>query len=187
MEEKNLLNSIKKQGTAIIVLLCAILLVLTIGVSRMFTSNNESNTETTNTEYNTKYDVSMFKEITASKIKKETKDKLSVIYIGRETCGWCAAFLPNLWDAQEEYGFKTLYIDLAKIIDFNANTISDQDAFDILSKLTGEDYEGYMEENLGATPMILIIKDNKIINALTGYTEYEPFKTLLNDSGFEKK
>ena len=60
-----------------------------------------------------------------------------------------------------------------------------QDEYDLLTSLTGDGYETYMEENLGATPMILIMKDNKIINAQTGYTEYETFKSFLNESGIK--
>jgi len=187
MKEKDVLNCIKKQGVVIIVLLSAIFLVLLIGVSKMYSNSNVASTnKNAESEYNTNYDVSMFKEIKSSNLKKETKGKISVVYIGRETCGWCAAFLPNLWDAQDDYGFKTLYIDLAKIIDFNNGSIIDQDAYDTLSKLTGDGYDNYMSENLGATPMILIMKDNKIVNAQTGYTEYDAFEKLLTDSGFEK-
>ena len=104
---------------------------------------------------------------------------MQVIYIGRETCSWCAAFLPNLWDAQEKFGYKTLYIDIAKIIDFSNGSILNQGDYDILASLTGEEYEGYMDENLGATPMVLIMKDNKIVGAQTGYSEYETFETAV--------
>ena len=53
-----------------------------------------------------------------------------------------------------------------------------------MMKLTGTDYDGYMEENFGATPMVLIIKDGKIIEAQTGYSEYDTFKTLLKNAGY---
>lgn len=186
MKEKELLEKLLKVNKLIVFLLLTILIVLSVGVSKMFTDNGSSDvseTESSESSYNTNYDVSMFKEITAKDVKKETKGKMQVVYIGRESCGWCAAFLPSLWDAQDEYEFKTLYIDIAKIIDFSSGDVLDQEEFDTLTKLTGVNYEGYMEENLGATPMILIIKDNKIINAQTGYTEYDSFEKLLNDSG----
>lgn len=189
MKEKDLLEKILKLVKVIMFLLLGILLVLIIGVSKLYVSSNskEDAIETESSNYNTDYDVSTFKEISAKNIEKETKGKLSVLYIGRESCGWCAAFLPNLWNAQDEYGFTTLYVDLAKIIDFNKNTITDEEAYNVLLKLTGDKYDGYMEENLGATPMILVMKDNKIISAQTGYSEYEAFETVLADAGLEKK
>lgn len=189
MKEKDMMIKLINIGKIIIGILLAILIVLIIGVSKMYGTNkvDTTNTNTQETEYNTNYDVSMFKEIEAKDLKKETKGKLSVVYIGRETCGWCAAFLPNLWQAQDELDFKTLYIDLAKIIDFTSETFDtlDQEAFDILSELTGKGYESYMQENLGATPMILIMKDNKIVGAQTGYSEYDAFKTILTDAGIK--
>lgn len=185
MKEKELLEKILKVNKLMLFLLLAILIVLSIGVSKMFSNNSNTNIETSESEYNTDYDVSMFKEIEASDLKKETKGKLSVVYIGRETCGWCAAFLPNLWQAQEDYDFTTLYIDIAKIIDFSTGDILKQSDFDTLANLTGDEYDGYMEKNLGSTPMILIVKDNKIVGAHTGYCEYDTFETVLNAAGIK--
>ena len=184
MKDKDILVKIYKLGQIIIALLVVIIVVLIIGVSKLY--SNTSSGDNNETNYNTKYDVSMFKEISASDIESETKDKLSVVYVGRETCGWCAAFLPNLWQAQDEYKYETLYVDIAKIIDFENNGILDQNSYDIMMNLTGDNYDGYMEDNFGATPMILIIKDNKIINAQTGYSEYADFEKVLNDAGITK-
>jgi len=186
MKEKDLLLKLVKLNKYIMILLIVIVILLTMGVSKMYVNSNASNNNNSEeSEYNTDYDVSMFDEIKAKDIKSKTKKKLQVVYIGRETCGWCAAFLPNLWDAQDEFDFTTLYIDIAKIMDFSNGNIIDQDSYDILNSLTGEGYEDYMAENLGATPMILIIKDNKIIGAQTGYSEYDAFKTVLNDAGIK--
>lgn len=184
--EKDLLNKIYKLGKYILLMLLLILIVLVIGVSKMYTSSNNSENTGNDTEYNTDYDVSMFKEINASDLKNETKGKLRVVYIGRSTCGWCSAFLPNLWDAQEKYEYTTLYIDIAKIMDFEKGGITDQTSYDIMIKLTGKDYEDYVKKNFGSTPMILIMKDNKIVGAQTGYSEYEEFEKLLNISGIKK-
>ena len=187
MKENELILKLVKINKLIVILLIAILILLTMGVSKMYYNSSALETETANSEseYNTDYDVSMFNEIEAKDVKSKTKNKLQVIYIGRETCGWCAAFLPNLWDAQDEFGFTTLYIDIAKIIDFENGEVIDQNSFDILNALTGEGYEEYMSENFGATPMILIMKDNKIVGAHTGYSEYETFKTTLKDAGIK--
>ena len=108
MKENELLLKLVKINKLIIVLLIAILILLTMGVSKMYTNEDTSITsESSNQEgeYNTDYDVSSFTEIKAKDIKSKTKSKLQVVYIGRETCGWCAAFLPNLWDAQKEFDY----------------------------------------------------------------------------------
>ena len=183
MKENEILIKILNMSKIITGLLVVILVVLIIGVSKMDNVGENSTTTNEETEYNTDYDVSMFDEIEAKELKKQTKGKTKVVYIGRESCGWCAAFLPNLWDAQEEYDFKTLYIDIAKIIDFSNGDVIDQESFDILNKLSGKGYEKYMEENFGSTPMVLIIKDNKIIGGQTGYSEYEGFQKTLEEAG----
>lgn len=186
MKENELLLKLVKINKLIMILLIAILILLTMGVSKMYATKDTSNNATSEeSEYNTDYDVSMFDEIKAKDVKSKTKNKLQVVYIGRETCGWCAAFLPNLWEAQDEFDFTTLYIDIAKIIDFSNGDVIDQNSYDILNALTGEGYEDYMSENLGATPMILIIKNNKIVRAHTGYSEYDTFKTVLNEAGIK--
>lgn len=187
MKENELLVKLVNLGKIIVGLLIVIIGLLVLGVSKMYSGNENTNTntESSESEYNTEYDVSMFKEISAKDLKNETKKDLRVVYIGRESCGWCAAFLPNLWDAQDKYKYETLYIDIAKIIDFSDGSVLNQDEFDTLYKLTGEGFDGYMEENFGATPMILIMKDNKIVKAQTGYSEYEAFETLLTEAGIK--
>lgn len=186
MKENELLVKLIKLNKIVVILLIAILILLTMGVSKMYYNGN-ANEETTSgeSEYNTDYDVSSFTEIKARDIKSKTKKEAQVIYIGRSTCSWCAAFLPTLWDAQKEFSYTTLYIDIAKIIDFGTGSVSDQDSFDILNSLTGDGYEGYMEENFGATPMVLIVKNNKIVGASTGYSEYDAFVKVLNDAGIK--
>ena len=62
----------------------------------------------------------------------------------------------------------------------------DEDAYNTMMALTGDEYSGYMSENFGATPMVLIIEKGKIIGAQTGYSEYETFEKVLTDAGFKK-
>ena len=188
MKENEILVKILKINKLIMILLISILIVLTLGVSKMYYNDNANQKANSNeSEYNTNYDVSMFTEIKAKDIKNKTKNSTEVIYIGRETCSWCTAFLPALWQAQEEFEYTTLYIDLAKIIDFTKEkfTLLDEESYNLLTKLNGDGYENYMKEYFGATPMVLIIKDNKIIGASTGYSEYDAFKTILNDAGIK--
>lgn len=54
-----------------------------------------------------------------------------------------------------------------------------------MTKLTGTGYEEYVSKNFGSTPMILIMKDNKIVGAQTGYSEYSDFEKVLTDAGIK--
>ena len=76
MKEKDLLEKIIKGEKIIVLLLCAILLVLIIGVSKMYSNtkvDTSNGTQNETIEYNTDYDVSMFEEIEAKDLKKKTK------------------------------------------------------------------------------------------------------------------
>ncbi len=195
--EKNF-NKIANLLKIIIGILIIICVVTIFGLSRLYSSNsnysssntdsqdNSTSTDNGESEEPADYDVSMFEEITASDIKSKTNKSKQVIYVGRSTCSWCIKFLPNLQKAQEEYGYKTLYIDIAKIIDFSSSAIIDQSAYNTMTALTGDDYEDYMDEEFGATPMVLIVEKGKIIGAQTGYSEYDDFVKVLEDAGFKK-
>lgn len=122
------------------------------------------------------YDVSEFNELTITEtLESIEKGDLHIVYIGRATCGFCVKFLPILKEAQENFDYTTTYIDLEKM------TSDDQTA---LLELDNE--EGYMKENFGYTPMVLIFKDSKFVNGWVGYAEYEEFASFLEDNGIHK-
>lgn len=151
-------------------------------------SNNSllnANKNNENQETNEDYDVSTFKEVSASELVDNTKDANKVVYIGRASCGWCVKFVPVLREAAEKYNLEIIYIDIAKIIDFNAGSIIDQKNYDIMMNLeTVSDLKDYMNEEFGATPMVLIMKDGKIIDATTGYQESSSFNSFLEENDF---
>ena len=86
--------NIEKKVTAVlwlvvITMIVAILsLIFVISDDSSKAKSNEG-TETTETETNSEYDVSKFKEVKAQDLKKESKDKTILVYIGRSTCGYC--------------------------------------------------------------------------------------------------
>lgn len=134
-----------------------------------------SEEQPTTTEETGDYDVSMFNEKTTTEtIESINKGNTEIIYIGRETCGYCVKFLPVLEEAQEKFGYTTTYIDLTKM------TTDDQTK---LIELDNE--EGYINENFGYTPMVLIFKDGKLVNGWVGYAEYDTFASFLNENGIK--
>lgn len=131
--------------------------------------------ESTETEETGEYDVSMFNEKTTTEtIESINKGNTEIIYIGRSTCGYCVKFLPILQEAQNKFGYTTTYIDLTEMTsDDQANLIA----------LDNE--EGYISENFGYTPMVLIFKDGKLVNGWVGYAEYDTFASFLNENGIK--
>lgn len=201
MEEKDELKTIKRNQYIIMVLIAIVIVVLIVigsGSSKdrsYSSSNNNGNGDSTSgsstedqTGTNTEYDVSAFKEVSGTDLENESKSSTKVIYVGRSTCGYCTAFLPALKQAQEEFNYQTLYIDIAKIIDFTSQEfkILDQKSYDSIMNLkTTDEYKGYLEENFGATPMTIVMKDKKVIGIQVGYIEYKELKSFLNANGIK--
>lgn len=200
MEEKDELKLVKRNQYIIMALIAIVLVVLIVIGSgstseRNYNSESSGSNTTTNpsdgesgSQVNTDYDVSDFKEVSGTDLENESKSSTKVIYVGRSSCGYCTAFLPALKQAQEEFNYQTLYIDIAKIIDFTSQEfkILDQKSYDSIMNLkTTDEYKGYLEENFGATPMTIVMKDKKVIGIQVGYIEYDELKSFLNANGIK--
>lgn len=180
----------KVNATLILVVIMAILAIINLSI---LVSNNSGQTTTNedltpnSTDTSADYDVSEFDEIKASDLSKESKNKTIVVYIGRSSCGYCVQFVPILKSVQEKYNFTTKYIDIAKIIDYNSSSISDQDAYNLLTNMkTNSEQKGIMEQ-FGSTPMTLVIKNNTIVDSIVGATDESTLTKLIEDNGFNKK
>lgn len=180
----------KVNATLILVVIMAILAIINLSI---LVSNNSGQTTTNedltpnSTDTSADYDVSEFDEIKASDLSKESKNKTIIVYIGRSSCGYCVQFVPILRSVQEKYNFTTKYIDIAKIIDYNSSSISDQDAYNLLTNMkTNSEQKGIMEQ-FGSTPMTLVIKNNTIIDSIVGATDESTLTKLIEDNGFSKK
>ena len=134
------------------------------------------------------YDTTPFKEIKGTDIAKESEGKTIVVFIGRQTCGYCAIYAPIITKVSDDYDFRVRYIDLEKLVDIYSPTweVTDQESYDDLVNLkTTPGYEIFMDD-LGSTPMTIVIRDNKIIGGVVGYVEEETLIQTLKDSGFIK-
>jgi len=171
-EIKDLLKKILTCSYIIIVLL-AVNTVISLTHSNI---SNESSDNTEQTEENIEYDVSMFDTVNADKVVDLYKSKnTQVIYIGRSTCGYCVQFLPILQQAQKDYGYKTKYLDIT--------TVNEAGQQAILAK---DNSEGFLANNFGSTPMVILVKDGKLVDGWVGYAEYDAFANFLEENGLKK-
>lgn len=132
------------------------------------------------------YDVSELKEIKGSDIIQESNEKI-VVMIGRETCGYCAAYAPIISKVTKEYNIKARYIDLEKIEDVMTGEIIDQKSYDTIYNLdTTNNTINFMSQNFGSTPLTIIVENGTLTNALVGYVPEETLKEFLENSGFSK-
>lgn len=172
METKEIMNKILRCLYAIIILLTVNTIIL-IAVNG--TVNTSSEEKTDNNQSEEEYDVSMFTTIDANGFKEAFKsDDMKLVYMGRSTCGYCVQFLPTLQKAQEEYKYETLYLDVSTV-DSTAQ-----------EEIIGLDEE-FFNENYGATPTVLLVKDNKIVDSHIGYSEYDDYAKFLEKNGYSKK
>jgi thioredoxin-related protein len=135
------------------------------------------------------YDTSVYNIIKPSQIEQESKGKTIVLWIGRQSCGYCGMYAPYINEATNNYGIKAYYVDLAGLIEFNTAQpyITDEEEFGILSGLKGEGkWDGFAEENVGGTPLTLIIKNNKVIGGLSGYADTNTIMQVFEDAGLKK-
>ena len=141
------------------------------------------------TETSTAYDTSVYNVIKPSQIATESKGKKIVLWVGRQSCGYCEMYAPYINEASQNYGIKAYYVDLAELIDFTVDQpyIMDEEEFNILSSLNGEgEWKGFAEENVGGTPLTLIIQDNKVIGGLSGYADTNSVMKAFENAGLKK-
>lgn len=168
-------NQIDYTNILLKIFYCLVVIAVILGLNlivNIVKSSNNSNTTTTEETVNTDYDVSDFETLsTTDTINKINEGGTQVIYIGRATCGYCVKFLPMMKQAQEDLGFKTIYINLEEV------TTEDQE------KLIA--YDSYIEENFGYTPMVLVFKDGKYVDGWVGYAEIDTYKSFLAEAGIK--
>lgn len=176
-EEKIILNKLLMCAYIIIVLLAINTIIALVGIV-----NNEGSKKTTKkadtqeTQSSEEYDVSMMNSVDVTNtIRLFDAKETQVIYIGRSSCGYCVKFLPSLQKAQKEYGYKTNYLDIT--------TVDDEGHSKLMKK---DNDDKFLEKNFGATPMVLLVKNGKIVDTWLGYSEYSEFAQFLEKNGFKK-
>lgn len=175
IENKEILKKILVSAYIIIALLAINTVVLFISNVEV-TKSDSNTTEISTEEPNTEYDVSMFDTVDTTKVVELFEsEETQVVYIGRSTCGFCVQFLPSLQQAQKDYGYKTKYLDVT--------TVTEDGQKAILAK---DNDEKFLETNFGSTPMVILVKDGKLVDGWVGYAEYEKFANFLEENGFKK-
>ena len=195
--DERLANIEKKTNyTFILVIVTLIVVCLTLLVSINSKGTEEemsAQTDTTqqqqesDTATSYTYDTSAFKAIKASEIKTASKSETIVVLIARQGCSYCSYFAPVITQVAKDYGITVRYIDLATIIDFSQRLITDETAYDTLSNLQGSgEWKDFAKNNITGTPLTLIIKNNKVVGGIGGYTEAAGVESAFKAAGLKK-
>ena len=96
------ITNIEKKVNASFWLNIAILLLVIITLIFSLGNGTDLTTETptTNSTEEVAYDTSAFKQISPSDIAKESDGKTIVVWVGRQSCGYCAMYAPNIAKAE---------------------------------------------------------------------------------------
>lgn len=177
-------ETVEKVKSATIVVL---VLIIVFGAS-YFTSelqecdNGGSSTTTSSTDTNSSSDTTS----TSSDIPEDEQgdlndidideyldlkedDKASIIYIARPTCHYCQQMEPIVRNIVYEYDVKVNYL--------NTDELDDEGQ----SKLIKSD--DYFSEGYG-TPLLLVVKDDKIVDIQEGLSDKDTTVKFLKDNGF---
>ncbi len=177
-EKEELIGNTKVESTLQKIFYCLVVIavILLVGVIGIFAGvENMNGTSTKQDEEQVReYDASMFKQVTPDEFVEAFKgSETQVIYIGRPTCSYCAAFLPTLQQAQKDYNYTTLYLNIDEV-----------DSSEI-SKIT--ELDEWLNNYYGTTPLVIVVKDGKIQGeGWVGYAEYDTFAAYLENLGFKK-
>lgn len=157
-----------------LVVMTALLAFIAVGVFMQIDENSTKGAKKEESEQTVEYDISQFEVINADQFVEAYKgSETKVIYIGRETCGYCQAFIPALQQAQADYGYKTLYLDIENV------PTSD------ISKITS--LNTWFNDYYGTTPLVVVVKDGAIVGeGWIGYADYATFADYLESVGFKK-
>ena len=96
-------------------------------------------------------------------------DEASIIYVARPTCHYCQEMEPIVKNIVYEYGIEVNYLNTDELDD------------DGQAKLVKSD--DYFSEGYG-TPLLLVVKDDEIVDIQEGLTDKDTTVNFLKDNGF---
>lgn len=175
----------KEQETKIttcLYIIIALLLINTICSFIALSRNPQTNQDSASNEL--EYDVSMFEKLSPSEItKKIKKGDLFVLYIGRSDCTYCRKMLPTLQEAQKNYNYKTVYLDINSV---NISSSEYKEMASLLDVIMNANGETKKFGEFQVTPMVAILNSGKMVDGMIGFNTYDNFVEFLEKSGVSK-
>lgn len=132
------------------------------------------------------YDTSKFNKIKAQQLAELSANKKIIVWIGRSGCSHCADYAPRIAEFGTKLNETIYYIDLTTIFDTSSYqvTVADEEAYNIMINFPTDEENKDIMTKFGATPMTLIIENNKIVGSYTGAIPDTEIATNLQQEGF---
>ena len=113
------------------------------------------------------YSTDSFTKILPSEIASLSKNKTIVVWVGRQSCGYCTMYMPIVKDVAEEKNIPIYYIDIAYLTNEENNKLASSNS--------------YLRKNQWGTPTTLLMLGNRVLDSIGGYVEKETFLSFLED------
>lgn len=177
VKDKKAQDLVKKAlGITSIVLLVALVIGASVGVSHM--DKTKSNNKTTTTESSSDSSQTALEQAGFNKVSIDeylnlikSSDK-QIILIARPTCGYCEKFTPILKQAMEDMNLTINYV--------NTDNFSGDDWSKFQNSLD------YLASNEWGTPLTLIVQNGEIVDKNNGYVELDAIKEFFTKNGLGK-
>ena len=130
------------------------------------TNNNSSN----NTE-TVKYDVSKMKQVSGDEAAKLFDEKgTHFLYIGRSTCSVCVSLVPELNTVLSDMTLTINYLPLTQTFRTDFKNLFDKLSIETTVNKNKGTF-GELLEEYGYTPVVVVIKDGKMVDGFVGYKD----------------
>lgn len=177
VKDKKAQDLVKKAlGITSIVLLVALVIGASVGVSHMDKTKSDNKTTTTESSSDsrqTALEQAGFNKVSIDEYLNliKSSDK-QIILIARPTCGYCEKFTPILKQAMEDMNLTINYVNTDN---FSSDDWSKfQNSFD------------YLASNEWGTPLTLIVQNGEIVDKNNGYVELDAIKEFFTKNGLGK-
>lgn len=181
MKEQNQIETKLKNLTFIVVIGFIIMGLLIIGLyfKGVDISSKDGGTTSGDSSETVKYDVSKMKQITGEEAAKLFDEKgTHFLYIGRSTCSVCVNLVPELNTVMNDMAITLYYSPL--------NQTFRTDFKDLFGKLdiettvnNNKGTYGELLEEYGYTPVVVVIKDGKMVDGFVGYRDASKIEELF--------
>lgn len=176
----NQISTKLKNLTFIVIIGFIVIALLIIGLYfKGGVSSGKSGGTTSGGSETVKYDVSKMKQISGDEAAKLFDEKgTHFLYIGRSTCSVCVTLVPELNTVMNDMSitlyysplnqtFRTDFKNLFEKLDIETTVNSNKGTF------------GELLEEYGYTPIIIVIKDGKMVDGFVGYRDADKIEELF--------
>lgn len=181
MKKENILETKLRNLTFIVIFGFIVLGLLVIGLyfKKGTVSDSTTSTQKNQGTTTTTYDVSKMKQVNGAQAAALFEEKgTHFLYIGRSTCSVCVSLVPELNTVLNDMtltinylplgdNFRTEFEPLYSHLDIETTVNSNKGTF------------GELLEKYGYTPIVIIIKDGKMVDGFVGYRESNTIETLF--------